>query len=616
MATPSQASNERLIPLVLMALVALTYARAMGFGYAGLDLEDYLLDNPVVRRGLTFEGVVWAFTTTHAINWHPLTWVSHMVDVSLFGMNPAAFHTETIALHAVSTVVVFRIARRVLGAVQSAVFVAVFFAIHPLRVESVVWLAERKDVLCGLFFLLAMAVAVHHEHGTKRTALVTLLGSCALLAKPMAVSLPIIIFAHDCWRVFIRAHSAQAGSKRDGALRNDVLRSLLSTMPLALVALLSAFATLHAQAPAINVPAAGANSLVERLGNAAVAVMIYLRMNLWPAELNALEPFPVGGYPMAARLLACAAVAGMMLLIWYRRTAVLAFGLAWFLVTLIPVVGIVRVGHHEVADRYTYLPSVGLLLAFASVLQCRTEGWARALWGVAACVALACIGLTVRLVETWSDNVALWSRAVEVTGPNPRAEAALASALWTSGRLKEALQHAEHSSALEPNSDVLDLLGRIKLSLGDVLGARRVFEELVRLPTARAIYRVHLEEARFAAGEERAAISALRSLALDRAEQMEADIVLARWLATASDPSLRDPSEAAALAQRVLDARGAEATAREIETFADVLLALGRTEDARRALDVAVDAAREAADASTTERLLHRLQAMGGAAAP
>jgi tetratricopeptide (TPR) repeat protein len=442
-----------LAALALAALVALAYGAVGGLGFVNFDDPRYVFQNPHVQRGLTFEGVAWAFTTFHAGNWHPLTWLSHMLDVELFGLDPGPHHVVNAVLHGVATLLLFGLLRSATGRTWPSALVAALFAVHPLHVESVAWISERKDVLSAVFWMLATWAYVRHARrpGAARYAAVAAALALGLMSKPMVVTLPVALLLLDFWPLG-RISSA-------APLRPQALALVREKAPLLALSLASGAVALLAQSRGGGVASLPALQASARIGNALLSCALYLGKTVWPARLAAVYPHPAlgaGGMPawavLASALLAAALTA---LVLWQRRRRpVLAVGWLWYLVTLLPVIGLVQVGLQGMADRYTYLPLVGIFVALAWLAAEAAEASPRRRVVVAtACVGvvLACAAVSRRQVETWRDSFTLFGHALEVTEGNWLALRNLGIAQQDAGRYAEAIASLERSLRLMPH---------------------------------------------------------------------------------------------------------------------------------------------------------------------
>ena len=362
---------QKLLCLLLVLAVFVVFGQTAGFEFVGYDDSKYVFENPVVRAGLTWHGLVWAFNYGEIGHWHPLTWLSHMADCQVYHLLASGHHTTNVLLHAAATALLFLVLRRMTGEMWRSAFVAAVFAIHPLRAESVAWVSERKDVLSGLFFMLTLWAYLRHVRAPSpgRMGLVTLFYALGLLSKNMLVSLPLVLLTLDWWplRRLGPARSGQEPSRQEkveveaqavaGArelIREKVPLFLLAAGSCAMTLLTPEYAN-----RAMIIP------FSQRLGNALVSCAIYLRQMVYPAGLALPYPFPKGGWPtgevvLSGLLLAALTIAAIRL---RRRCPYLLAGWVWFLVMLLPVIGLVQVSYYSHADRYTYLPGIGLALA-------------------------------------------------------------------------------------------------------------------------------------------------------------------------------------------------------------------------------------------------------------
>ena len=456
-----RASTVRTGWLVSAALFLFTlglYARVAGHPFLFFDDNQYVTENPVVRAGLTWQGVIWAFTSLQAFNWHPLTWLSHMLDVELFGLSPGPHHLVNAALHAGNAVLVFLVFRRMTGATWRSALVAALFAVHPTHVESVAWVAERKDVLSTLFGLLALLVyaAYARRGGPLRYAGVLALFALSLLAKPMWVTLPFLLLLLDVWP--LQRWSATPIPRDAGppaSPGHGLGRLVLEKLPLLALSAASSVVTVVAQERGGAV--AGLQlELGSRLGNALVAYARYVGKTLWPSPLAVYYPFDVGGLPAWAVALAAAFLLGVTVLsvLGARRMPWLLVGWAWFLGTLVPVIGLVQVGGQAMANRYTYLPSIGLFVIVAWGGNALAARWrlGTAFRAVAVVGLVALASVTWNQIGYWSSHVTLFRHALAVEPPSALALGLLADGLRREGKVAEALPFAEQAVRLEPGA--------------------------------------------------------------------------------------------------------------------------------------------------------------------
>ncbi|MSR61460.1 MAG: tetratricopeptide repeat protein [Planctomycetes bacterium] len=502
-----QRRTALVLALCLALGVVLVYLPVAGHDWVRYDDDVYLLENPHVARGLDAEALRWAFSFDgYAANYHPLTWLSHIVDVECFEFRPAGHHLVSVGLHALNAVLALYVLLALLGNAWAAGIGATLFALHPLRVESVAWAAERKDVLCATFFLAATLAYLRYGRAPSlgRYAGMVLLFVLALLAKPMAVTFPCVVglldlwplrrFSRGAWKPLAPAPSlapTHPGETRAKEPRAQLRYGLfLEKLPLFALAGLSALATVLVQSRG------GATSTVDTLAlgvralNALRAVGLYLWQSVWPARLSVFYPHAAILTSSPARELALpAAVASLVLLAllalaWRLRRSVPAFalGLVWFLVLLAPVIGIIQVGTQAHADRYTYLPSLGLVAALAGAGLALGPRAARALLALGLVAALLCAGLTRTQLGFWQDTRALFAHALELEPRNYLAQMKLGEVALAEGDIPSARTAFERSLAIHAGSpEALNNLALCHIQLGEYDAARRVLERAQRI---------------------------------------------------------------------------------------------------------------------------------------
>jgi tetratricopeptide (TPR) repeat protein len=440
-----------------------------------------------VRAGLSAAGARWAFTSTQLANWHPLTWLSHQLDVTLFGMAPAGHHLTSLLLHLANTALLFFALRRLTRAPWRSLAVAALFALHPLHVESVAWISERKDVLSTAFGFAALwAYAAHVERpSAARYGLVALLFALGLLAKPMLVTLPLTLLILDLWPL----------RRVDGPA--SVVPLVVEKLPLFALSLAAAAVTWLAQR------AFGAvtdTPLAARFATAVIGAFGYLEKAVWPVGLAAFYPYRA--QPPALEVVAKAVVLVLLAIAaaWLgRRRAYLRAGGLWYVVTLLPVIGLVRIGQQEMADRYTYVPLVGVFWMLAwgvteLVDAARAPALARRVAATAALLVCALLALgSARQVATWRDGVTLWQHVIAVGGNSTVARTNLGVALEKVARFDEAVTHLEEAVRLEPLNERAQLnLGDARFALQHYPEAIVAYEAALRLAPADSLAQLHL----------------------------------------------------------------------------------------------------------------------------
>jgi protein O-mannosyl-transferase len=534
--------DNRLTLLSCLFLVATTLAvfwPVIHYDFVNCDDQAYVYENPALQAGLSWQGLTWAFTTGYAVNWHPLTWLSHLLDVNWFGLNAGWHHLTSLLLHTTNALLLFLVLKRMTAALWPSMFVAALFALHPLHVESVAWIAERKDVLSAFFFFLtlwayarysevqslkskvqsqfsaesevqspkpkvqshsgqhsvqdaASAATLHSPRSTLHASLFYLPSSisyllalfffaCGLMSKPMLVTVPFLLLLLDYWP--LRRLSVPALHHSTTPLLHLVLEKL----PFFALAAASSVVTFLVQQRAGAVAVAGALPLDLRLENAFISYALYLAKTVWPAGLAIFYPYrhnPAGGL-LASSVLVLVITSVLAGVSWRARPYVLV-GWLWFLGTLVPVIGIIQVGQQAMADRYTYIPLIGIFIAVAwaaaewgktpvpeaaepAAGTARAQGGAIALASGAAVAIAACWIVTYCQVRHWQNSIALFRHTLEVTTDNAVAHHSLGDALGKLGQIREAEPHFAEAVRLKPDyPEALSDLGVMRVMQGKV----------------------------------------------------------------------------------------------------------------------------------------------------
>ena len=647
------------ICIVLVGLVWIVFGQTLRHSFVNFDDGAYVYRNGEVMRGVSAEGINWAFTHPIAGNWHPLTVFSHMLDCQLYGIVPAGHHFTNTALHSIATLLLFfalwRMTARLngKGGIWRSAFAAAVFAIHPLHVESVAWIAERKDVLSAVFFMLTIIAYARYTQrpSLPRYALTAVLFAAGLMAKPMLVTLPAVLLLLDYWPLgrFCKTHES-----------GPMAKLVVEKIPLFVLSAGSALATIITQSKEITV--ANATPLGSRIGNAFVSLLVYLRQTVWPRDLAVF--YPQHALPIWQVILAIILVVAISTAVFFLRVKkpYLLVGWLWFVGMLVPVIGIVQVGGQAHADRYTYLPQIGLCLAAAWGISdlLATAGNRQLILGtasVAVLIALTCAGY----IQTtyWRSSEALWEHAVAVTSDNENgyehlsetylergrindavvaahlaadghpesayAQGVLGAALTRQGKIDEALEHLLKAVELNPK------LPRAHFNLANALSQRGQFSEAV------SEYKTELENyPSFAEGHNNLANVLLRTgksqealehlqtalhlnpnypearnnLAIALSQKGQLSEAVAEWnktlaidpnnleaqcnlgwvLSTSSDSSIRDGARAIELTQRALRLSGGR-NARIWRLAAAAYAEAGQFEDAIKAAQTGITAA-------------------------
>jgi tetratricopeptide (TPR) repeat protein len=439
----------------LCALTVVVFLPMLDHAWLNYDDDIYITDNPDLLRGLTRDGVAWAFSTFHGANWFPLTRLSWMLDYEIYGLDPAGFHATGLALHALNGLLLFLALSQLTGNATRSAFVAAVFAVHPLHVESVAWAAARKDPLSGLFWMLALLCYAHAARREPRAARMLPVFAClglGLMAKPVLVTLPFALLLLDEWPLG-RLRRADAPERWDP---RRIGRAALEKLPLFALAAAASAITVAAQRSGGTVAALDQVPIDMRVGNALVAYVTYLGKALWPSQLAIFYPHPGDALPRHQIALAAAFLIGATALVtaWARRRPYLLVGWFWYLGTLVPVIGLVQVGSQAMADRYMYLPLIGLSIAVAwGIPELLPDWrWKRAGLALVASAAIAGLGVSAaRQLHHWRDSEALFQHALQVTRDNHVAHAFLGSALLEQGRTEAAIDHYSEAIRLRPD---------------------------------------------------------------------------------------------------------------------------------------------------------------------
>jgi Tfp pilus assembly protein PilF len=429
------------------------------------DDYGYIVRNFYLQPGVTWENIVWAFTSGYAANWHPLTWISHMVDYQLFGLNPAGHHLHNVLLHVLNSIVLFLVVWKMTGAEWPSAFVAAMFALHPLHVESVAWASERKDLLSGLFWILTMGAYVRYTRSPSmnRYLLVLVLFVLGLLSKPMVVTLPFVLLLLDYWPL----KRLGGGNSVPGLSFSS---ALLEKVPLMLLSFGSSIITYHVQQAAGAMASTDRLPLVLRLENAIVSLVRYLGKTFWPSDLAVFYPHPGMALSVSTVLLSgvILGTVTMFTWLWRKRSPYLFVGWFWFLGTLVPVLGIVQVGAQAMADRYMYLPLIGLALMIGWFGAEMVAHSLRRIVGVAAVLGLVALLIVSRVqVGYWQNTETLFQHAAKTTERNWVAHYNLGLTYAEGNRYEEALHHYVKTIEYAPRFvPVYYELGNVLLHLG------------------------------------------------------------------------------------------------------------------------------------------------------
>ena len=545
--------------VVLALSVLALYWPVTHYGFINFDDDEYVTANPHVQGGLTANAVKWAFTTGHASNWHPITWLSHMLDCQWFGAsNAGAMHLVNVLFHAANAILLFLLLRRVTGADYRSLCVAALFAFHPLRVESVAWIAERKDVLSTFLGLGALWYYSSYARNSRGLSygLSLFFLALSLMAKPMLVTLPALLLVLDYWplRRFFK---------------EKVNRLVVEKLPFLGLALASSLVTFVVQRQ-VAVVKLDQLSLPLRLANAVTTYIAYLGKTFWPTKLAFFYPHPIThpSYVVVSCAVALVLVT-VAVWLWRKRSPYLVFGWLWYLGTLVPVIGLIQVGSQEMADRYTYIPSIGIFVALVwGVSDClrrltTNRTYAPALAGLSV---VACAALTNHQIRYWKNSVTLFNHglaltqknlvaninigaaymaegknkealqhylaAVKIKADNAKAQYNLGVALASLGRTDEAMQHYRIALQIDPSYQKnLKALGDALLESGKIPEALIYFQSLLQIDPSNAAVHLVMGNTLLGTGEMAAGIKHLREVTRIEPNNFDAQVNLASALA-------------------------------------------------------------------------------------
>ena len=445
--------NDRRITIAvcifLTAIVWVVFGQTLGHDFVNFDDDRYVYENPEVSRGLTIDGLKWLLTHSHASLWHPLTTLSHMTDCQIYGLKAGGHHFTNVVLHNIGAVLLFLVFRGMTGSIWRSAFIAAIFAIHPMRVESVAWVAERKDVLSGVFFMLTLGAYLHYTRAPSLSRYVTMsiFLVCGLMSKATFVTVPLVLLLLDYWPLQ-RASDFRAWQGL-----------AIEKIPLFVLSAAASLATLFAQT--VTMASLDQLPVLPRLKNAVVSLIAYIRQIFWPTDLAVFYPHPHDQLNIWIVVTAAALVIAITpVAIFVRQKHPYVFvGWFWYLLLLVPVLGIVQAGLQARADRFTYLPHIGITMLLTWTCADLTQPWRNrrvVLTSMVACAIAASIILAHQQTTYWRDSISLWERALAVTQDNQTAHQNLAAALWSKGKTTDARMHSRAAAITHARTTLKD----------------------------------------------------------------------------------------------------------------------------------------------------------------
>jgi tetratricopeptide (TPR) repeat protein len=539
----------------LVVLTWIVFGQTLQHDFVNYDDPRYVYQNTKVTSGLNIGSIAWAFSHIHAENWHPLTTITHMLDCQLYGLKAGWHHFSNVLLHAIASVLLFFALQRMTDALWRSAFVAAVFAIHPLHVESVAWVAERKDVLSGVFFMLTLLAYVHYARApsTWRYLIVAFVFALGLLSKPMLVTAPFLLLLLDYWPLNrIRGKTSNIG--------RQLFRLILEKIPLIALSAMSSTVTFLAQRGALGwteqLP------MLARINNAIVTYIVYMRQMFWPAKLAAFYPHPESRLPSWEIGLALAVLIGLTAaaILVRRKAPYFITGWLWYLGMLVPVIGLVQVGWQGHADRYTYLPQIGLYIAGTWAVADLSSLWRhqRILLAAAALLVIAALSWGAWIQTSyWRDSETLFTHALAVTKSNDVAENNLGIIFLEKGKLDEAISRLQAAIDLRPeNGPAHNNLAKALLQKGELAQAMVHYRKFLEIEPQNVEARNILGTALIQQGHVREAVEQWEDALASQPENGNAANNLAWVFATCPDDSIRNGRRAVELAERALRLSG------------------------------------------------------------
>ncbi len=551
------------ICISLAVLTWVVFGQLLQYDFINYDDPRYVYENTNITNGLTIGGIAWAFTHIHSMNWHPLTTISHMLDCQLYGLKPGAHHFTNVLLHSIVAILLLLMLQRMTGgpsgtdSIWRSAFVAAVFAIHPLRVESVAWIAERKDVLSGVFFMLTLLTYFRYVRVRSIGHYLTVLFMFALglMCKPMLVTLPFVLLVLDYWPL-----GRIRGQKSDVSGHENLVMLVVEKIPLVGLSAISSVVTFLAQRGAVGwteqLP------VLARINNAVVTYAAYMWQMLWPVKLAVFYPHPESRLPLWEIILCLLLLIGITAAAVVLRKSRPYFitGWLWYLGMLVPVIGLVQVGWQGRADRYTYLPQIGLYIAITWGIADVTAAWR---WqrkiltaGTAIVVGLLSWGASVQ-ASYWRDSETLFTHALAVTSNNDVAENNLGIVFLQKGNLDEAISLLQAAVDLRPeNSPAHENLAKAFLQKGQVTDALVHYRRLLELQPDNIEVHNIVGTVLIQQGQAREAVEEWQKVLAIQPDNGNAMSNLAWVFATSPDDSLRDGAKAVQLAEQAMRISG------------------------------------------------------------
>jgi len=543
------------ICVCLFVLTWVVFGQTLRYDFVNYDDPRYVYQNTRITSGISVANVAWAFSHIHSENWHPLTTITHMLDCQLHGLNASWHHFTNVLLHSFAVVLLFVALERMTGALWRSAFVSAVFAVHPLHVESVAWIAERKDVLSAFFFMLTLLAYLHYTRAPSigRYLTVALVVALGLMSKPMLVTLPFVLLLLDYWPL----ERFETRRSNSGRRRSQLV---LEKIPLIALSAVSSIITFLAQRGAIGwteqLPVSA------RISNALASYVIYIRQMFWPAGLAVFYPHPENRIPILEISLALVVFVGITAaaFVFRKKAPYFITGWLWYLVMLVPVIGLVQVGWQGHADRYTYLPQIGLYIALTWAVTDFTRSWRFQRMALGAAVLIAVGALSWRCwlqASSWRDSETLFTHALAVTRNNDVAMNNLGIIFLEKGQLDDAISNLQAAIDVRPeNAPAHDNLAKALLRKGQVGEAMVHYRKFLEIEPENVEARNTLGTALIQQGHVKEAIDQWQDALAIQPENGNAASNLAWVFATCPEDSIRDGSRAAELGEKALRISG------------------------------------------------------------
>lgn len=632
----------RLVYPALAIVTLVVFGQVCQNDFVGYDDPYYLTNNPHVKYGISPDSIIWAFTTTLSANWHPLTWMSHILDCQLFGLNPLWHHLVSVLFHTANTLLLFWILKRTTGEIWASAFVAAAFAVHPLRVESVAWIAERKDVLSGLFWMLTIAFYIRYtEHPSiGRYLLIILAFGLGLMAKPMLVTLPFVLILLDYWPL-----GRLQWGHRCGHQGQPARRLIIEKIPLFILSAASSIAAYVIQQSSGAMELGKSYPLNFRISNAAVSYIAYIGKLIYPSRLAVLYPYQGDSLslwqPIVCFLMLVVISAGVI----YSARRYLIVGWFWYIGTLIPVIGLVQIGNQMMADRYTYLPSIGIFIMVVCGAAELLSKWRyrEIALGICAGIALTALSIcTLLQIRYWKNSSALYERAISVTENNYIMHCNYGASLSREGRDDEALNHFRTALQINPQYYYVHYcIGTVFLKQNKFAEAIEYFNKALRLrPNYHKAY-YEMGRAFYLQGDRESSVEQCTKALQMKPDYTTARITLAHtlvemnriepaiehyytalkfepynvfilknlaWLlANIEDTKIHNPVEAVKLAEKACEITGYKQV-EALDILATAYSAAGRFPEAVQTAEKAIELAVSSGEQETAEKIRKRLE--------